>query len=164
MGERDKWLISDDASLLRDCRLDFHKASGKGGQKVNKTSSAARLTHIPSGISASSQESRSQAENRAKALRRLRMEIALRLRESPDAAKAPDLESRPSERNPAYPLWAAGVLDALHAEGWDLKAAATRLGASPSKLAKELYKDPALWQEAGRARAALGLPPLRAPL
>ena len=157
---RDKLLSTDDASLLRECRLDFFRASGHGGQKVNKTSSAARLTHIPTGLSASSQESRSQLENRNKTLRRLRLKIAFEIRGN---APAPSLDSIPSERNPAYPLFVAALLDAMAEASWDLKAAAESLGASPSKLAKTLYRDPDLWQETNRQRAALSLSPLKSP-
>jgi hypothetical protein len=159
-SERDKWLSGDDASLLKACRLDLFRASGHGGQKVNKTSSAARLTHLPSGVSASSQESRSQLENRQKALKRLRLRIALEVR---GAAPAPSLDSPPSERNSLYPLFVAALFDALAAAGWDCKTASAALAASPSKLLKTLWKDPALWQEFQRKRAELSLPPLRGP-
>lgn len=158
-GERDKWLSMDDAHFLRDCRQEFFKASGKGGQKVNKTSSAVRLTHIPSGVAATASESRSQTENRSKAIRKLRMDIAIATR---GGSKAPQTGDLPSLRNPAYPLWAAALLDILHRNGWDLKPSADELGVSPSKLAKILHRDPDLWQEAGRRRSANGLPPLKA--
>src|SRR3977135_1850758 len=74
---------SDDR-ILSDCRWEAFRASGPGGQKRNKTSSAIRLVHEPTGISAIANESRSQQENRKSALRRLRHRMVLLLRQKID--------------------------------------------------------------------------------
>lgn len=58
--------------LARDCELQVFRASGPGGQGVNTTDSAVRLTHGPTGISVTARESRSQWQNRQRALRKLR--------------------------------------------------------------------------------------------
>src|SRR5882762_7616648 len=75
------WTVLSDAQLLAQCEVDTYRASGPGGQKRNKTSSAVRLRHLPSGLIVIAEESRSQHENKAKALRRLRQAFMLKLRE-----------------------------------------------------------------------------------
>jgi len=64
-----------------DIRMEVFRASGAGGQHVNKTSSAVRLIHEPTGLVASSQQERSQLQNRENAMKRLKTMIAAKVEE-----------------------------------------------------------------------------------
>jgi len=65
----------DDEGLLLQCRVDAYRASGKGGQHVNVTDSAVRLTHIPTGIVVTCQRGRSQFFNKKECLVKLRKKV-----------------------------------------------------------------------------------------
>ena len=78
--KRNYWLQCSDEELFKLCKCDFFKSTGRGGQKRNKTSSAVRLTHIETEISATADDFRSQHDNRKLALKRLRIELAMQCR------------------------------------------------------------------------------------
>lgn len=72
----------DDINIRReDLRIDVFRSSGAGGQHVNRTESAVRMTHLPTGIVSESQDSRSQIKNREIALQRLYVKIQDKMRQ-----------------------------------------------------------------------------------
>ena len=83
--------FSDD-DLLEECNVETMRASGKGGQHVNTTDSAVRLTHIKTGVTVKVQESRSQHENKRIALELLRKKL-----EKLNKVKKPRVKTRISK-------------------------------------------------------------------
>ncbi|MEX2446711.1 MAG: peptide chain release factor-like protein [Dehalococcoidia bacterium] len=170
-GDWRDYLHLDDGALLQQCEFDRFRASGPGGQKRNKTDSAVRLRHRPTGVQGEANESRSQHENRARALRRLRLAIATGCRAPVDleAYTAPAALTgavtggrlAPSPRNPDFAPAVAALFDVLEAAGWRLSEAAPLVGMTTAGLSRAIARDEVVFRAANARRAALGLSLLR---
>ena len=168
---RETWTQLSDAQLLAQCAVDTYRASGPGGQKRNKTSSAVRLRHPPTGLLVIAEESRSQHENRARALRRLRQALYLKCRDElspealanlasrPDFAGARDGEGRLhlGRKDPRFWPVAGLVLDVLQAVGARVSNTAEALGISTGNLIDFLKSDEKVWEQANHLRGRFGL-------
>lgn len=163
---RSTWSTLTEAQLLAQCDVDTYRASGPGGQKRNKTSSAVRLRHAPTGLIVIAEESRSQHENKAKAVKRLHQALFLHLRDPlPDSpATHPEFAAAVTEAgrldvSPKDPrFWPAVgiVLDALAASSGQVSTTAETLGITTGNLIDFLQTHPKLWQESNRIRIECG--------
>ena len=93
--------IEDDVDVEineEDLRIDTYRSSGAGGQHVNKTSSAIRITHIPTGIVVQCQNERSQFQNKDKAMQMLKAKLYL-LKQEENAAKESDIRGEVRDIN-----------------------------------------------------------------
>ena len=175
---RNQWTSLTDPQLLAQCAVDTYRASGPGGQKRNKTSSAVRIRHPPSGLLVIAEESRSQHENRERALKRLRQALFLKIRDPlgaiqltpealaacPDYQVARDAQGRLDlgKRDPRFWPAVGVVLDVLHALEGRVSDAAAALGITTGNLLAFLQTSPKVWEQANHMRAHFGHKPLRA--
>lgn len=166
------FINTEDKEFARSCRLEFYMASGPGGQKKNRTYSAVRATHKKTNISALAEESRSQANNKEKALKRLKKKIALNVRKDFFAtgfkvhseAAALFLKEgieKINTKNRLYPLFCAVLLDAIYASKGKLSETSEMLNSSTGKLNKIICSDKELFNAVNRLRNSFGLNSLR---
>jgi hypothetical protein len=173
MPRLDTLLASDDA-LIAQCEVDRYRASGPGGQHRNKTESAVRLRHRLTGVTAIGEDSRSQAENKVHAVRRLRAAIALAVREPVTLdGHAPSPRLAALVAGGTAPLgartrltgdyWAAiaELLDLLVAGDLEIGTTAQRLGITTGALSKLLLHDEQVARVVNDLRRARGMRPLR---
>lgn len=167
---RTSWTALSDDQLLSQCEVDTYRASGPGGQKRNKTSSAVRLRHLPSGLLVIAEESRSQHENKAKALKRIRQALYIKLREpSPEDGTIPEIESIKNRdgridvgrKDPRFWPAIARILDLLETTQARVSEVAQRLGISTGNLIGFLETDPKAWEEVNHLRQRHGQKPLK---
>ena len=173
MARADHLLASDDA-LIAQCEVDRYRASGPGGQHRNKTESAVRLRHKPSGTTAIGEDSRSQAENKLHAVRRLRAAIALEVREpvaldgyvpSPRLAALVAGGTAPlgakTRLTGEYWTAIAELLDLLVAGDLEIGSTAQRLGITTGAFSKLLLHDEHVARVVNDLRRGRGMRPLR---
>lgn len=169
---RSDWTALTDEQLLAQCEVDTYRASGPGGQKRNKTSSAVRIRHPASGLLVIAEESRSQHENKAKALKRLRQAFVLKLREAiavedlqpeklaerADYGPARDSEGRLHIGVRDARFWPAVgvVLDVLELFQGRLSEAAQTLGTTTANLGDFLRLDDKVWEQVNHMRTRFG--------
>lgn len=166
------YLSLDDDALVAQCKVDVYRASGPGGQKRNKTCSAVRLRHTPTGLMANAVEDRSQHVNKRRAIRRLRETIALHARRHIDPVgytPSDRLQSyvnatgqlRINDHNIDYPLVLSEVLDVFVACHARVSDTAASLQLTTAHLVGFLKRQPKLWKLANELRKAAGEKPLR---
>lgn len=171
--ERRRLLKLEDRELAGECEVDLYKASGNGGQKRNKTSSAVRMRHKKTGLISKAADSRSQNDNRRKAMSRMRENIALDLRAPVAAdyqpseaaqgaiARGPYGENSKVRVGVPYLLALAEILDVFEAEQAALAAAAARLLCNTASLGKLLCGDDRVMRRVLEMRSQRGFKPLR---
>lgn len=169
-AERDKWLAADEAALLADCAVDAYRSGGPGGQHRNKNSTAIRLRHLPTGLIVIAEDSRSQHENKQRAIRRMRMAIALECRSPVEPGWTPGEEFlaartkagrvEVSVRNPVYPIVVATILDAVASTNGSLREAGGLLGLATAQLSRAITGDGKLLDAVNRIRRAAGHRPI----
>jgi len=156
---------SSPEQLWGECKVRRLRRSGPGGQHRNKVETAISLRHLPTDVGAEASERRSQAQNRALALFRLRVNLALEVRRpcGPDHVPGAVWQLRCggglkiSASNDDFPALLAEVLDVLAALDADPKWGAAVLGCTPSQLIRLLKLDPRALLLVNRWRSQRGV-------
>jgi hypothetical protein len=161
----------DDAELLKQCEIEFGRASGPGGQHRNKVETAVTITHRPTGVSGSATERRHQSQNRHEALFRLRLHLANRVRREIDPVnyqpsdlwrtrrQGEKMSVSPTHRD--YPALLAEALDVVVARNFDVAGSAGMLGITMSQLGKLLRHNKEAHGHVNRERERRGLHALK---
>ena len=169
----------DDPALLGQCDVNIFKASGPGGQHRNKVSSAIRLLHRPTGVTAQGCDHRSQHANKRSALKRLRMKIACQVRRSVNAGQpmpevvasclfvpkgaGADAKKRLQVGKRDKRFWSVGrfLLDILDAVGGRLSEAAGAMEIGTSNFVSVIKQDRHLYAAAQEIRKHHGQGPMK---
>lgn len=161
--------LPDDV-LLAACDVRRTRGSGPGGRHRNSTDSRVVVRHRETGVEASAGERRSQHENLAVAVLRVRLGLATRVRTRREPTASPSALWRSRVRggrvacNPAhrdFPRLLAEALDVVASADWDVRPAASRLAVSTTQLVRFVALHPPAMCAVNTERAARGLAPLR---
>lgn len=159
-----------EAALVAECRLGKGKGSGPGGQHRNKVETLVEITHLPTGLHVHAGERRSAVENKAVAIRRMRLLLATEHRlPVPIGEIGSELwKSRVSGGRIAcnpdhadYPAMLAEAMDVLFAMKLDPRRAAVRLACTASQLTKLIKDHPPAFVAVNAARREREMHPLR---
>ena len=159
----------DPQKLLDDCQVRRHRASGPGGQHRNKVETAVVVTHLATGVTGEASERRSQEQNRRRALHRLRVNLALQVRQLAAGSGASPAWKRHLRATKIaiggnhvdFPAMLAEALDVLHTELMDVRRSSERLGCTTSQLVKLLQAEPRAFDQVNAFRKEAGLHRLR---
>ena len=157
-------------ALLKDCTVTSGRASGPGGQNRNKVETAIRITHEPTGTVTSATERRHKQQNKEQAIFRLRVKLAIEVRDPVDPGAAPSalwssrvkgqkLLINPSHED--FPSLLAEAMDRIAMMQQEVPAAAAALGVSTSQLLKLIKHEPAALERLNQERTNMDLRPLR---
>jgi hypothetical protein len=173
---RDEDILASDAALEAACEVDRFRARGPGGQHRNKTESAIRLRHRATGVIAHADERRSQHENRAQAVKRMREHLAFEVRmpvevetdgwrPSARLAKLAAGGTAPlgekTRASPDFLVAFAHLLDLFVACGAEVGVTAMKLGITTGACSKLLLVDDRTARAVNQLRAQRGLRLLR---
>jgi peptide chain release factor-like protein len=156
----------DNDTLRSQCDVRTTRRSGPGGQHRNKAETAVVITHRPTGIRAEANERRSQHENAVVAWRRLRVQLATKIRSKRQTADVPSpiwsrrMKGGISKVNPDnadFPALLALALDTIHATALRMPEAARALQVTASQLTRLVALAPAALAELNRLRKERGL-------
>jgi hypothetical protein len=153
--------------LLQSCELGKGRSGGPGGQHRNKVETKVTIEHLPTGVLAQASERRSAVENRAVAIQRLRLALAIQVRcpvglgdiRSELWRQRCDANGRIacSPTHEDFPAMLAEAMDVIESVGLDVPKAALRLCCTTSQLIKLVKDHPAALESLNRQRAERGM-------